>query len=190
MIHESPTFVSGDSRVPYSGRMPPLTKIDGASPPRARTPRPTPVALVNVETTPAWDHDRFRQYVLKAATAAGFQFETTADLSRLIGINRSILSKWFRGTEQLGMENLRRLAAATKAPLTDLLILAGRSGTEEISRLEPPQAAELPHPLAREISHMLADDSPIPEDERALLERLIDRVVAPERRWMRRRRTG
>ncbi len=46
---------------------------------------------------------------------------------------------------------------------------------------------EVPHPLAAEITRMLAPDSPLPDEERALLVALLDRVVAPSRRLMRRK---
>jgi transcriptional regulator with XRE-family HTH domain len=43
-------------------------------------------------------------------------------------------------------------------------------------------------PLLRELGAMLADDSPIPPDDRQALRTIVDRLVAPYRPQMRRRR--
>jgi transcriptional regulator with XRE-family HTH domain len=45
-------------------------------------------------------------------------------------------------------------------------------------------------PLLRELGAMLADDSPIPPEDRQALRTIVDRLVAPYRPQMRRRRAG
>jgi transcriptional regulator with XRE-family HTH domain len=45
-------------------------------------------------------------------------------------------------------------------------------------------------PLLRELGAMLADDSPIPPDDRQALRTIVDRLLAPYRPQMRRRRAG
>jgi transcriptional regulator with XRE-family HTH domain len=45
-------------------------------------------------------------------------------------------------------------------------------------------------PLLRELGAMLADDSPLPADDRQALRTIVDRLVAPYRPQMRRRRAG
>jgi transcriptional regulator with XRE-family HTH domain len=45
-------------------------------------------------------------------------------------------------------------------------------------------------PLLRELGAMLADDSPIPPDDRQALRTIVDRLVAPYRPQMRRRRAN
>lgn len=46
------------------------------------------------------------------------------------------------------------------------------------------------NPLARELDRMLADDSPMPADQRAALSSLADSLMNPYRTYMRRRRAG
>jgi transcriptional regulator with XRE-family HTH domain len=51
-----------------------------------------------------------------------------------------------------------------------------------------PTAAAEADPLLRELGAMLADDSPLPADDRQALRTIVDRLVAPYRPQMRRRR--
>ncbi len=136
-----------------------------------------------------WDHERFREYVLTSAANAGIVVETTADLSRATGIPRAPISKWFRGIEQPGVKNLRKLAAGIKAPLVELLVLAGRSSSDELGSDEPrPVAVLLVDPLAQEVAQMLDTASPIPAEDKAHFRAMLELLVASQRKWMPKRR--
>lgn len=137
----------------------------------------------------SWDHEQFKAYVLNIAANSGV--DKTADLARKSGIKPGMISKWFRGVEQPSVGSLQRLAGSLNAPLVDLLVLAGRAGRDELSLDAAPSVPDVVgHPLAREIHKMLADDSPIPPEDRTVLETVIDRVIEPYRKTMRRRRAA
>jgi hypothetical protein len=46
------------------------------------------------------------------------------------------------------------------------------------------------HPVVRELALMLADDSPIPGPDRHALELVLDRMIDPYRKVVRRRRSA
>lgn len=145
-------------------------------------------------TPPSWDHRAFREYVIAHAKGLGIA-ESTADLSRATGIGRSMLSKWFSGSERPSPRSLERLAAVLErgiprrpdqpSALDDLMQLAGWSKARD--ELPTPPPAPERHPLAVELDHMLGENSRLSEEDRDVLAGLVDRVLAGWRRDGRRR---
>lgn len=136
-----------------------------------------------------WDHEAFKTYVLRAAANRGL--DRQADISRATGISGSLLSKWFHGFERPSMASLHKLADGLVVPFRDLVILSGRASSDELDGsevIEPPDDG-LP-PLARELARMLAEESPLSDDQRHTLTVVIDHAVGPYRPYMRRRRSA
>lgn len=134
-----------------------------------------------------WDHEAFKAYVVAAAANLN-DVTSQADIARAIDIAPSLLSKWFRGTEVPSLDSQKKIVAKLPGTtLDDLLRLTGRIDGGEPPTLTAVRAA---HPLARELDDMLADTSPIVDTDREVLVTLVDRVIDPYRRVMRRRRTA
>jgi hypothetical protein len=53
-----------------------------------------------------------------------------------------------------------------------------------------PAARPAAHPLVHDLARVLADDSPIPRADREALETVLDRMLEPYRRLLRRRKSG
>ncbi|MGN9802021.1 helix-turn-helix domain-containing protein [Micromonospora sp. L32] len=136
-------------------------------------------------TQPSWDHRAFREYVIARAKGLGVA-DSTAELGRHVGIGRSMLSKWFSGSERPSPASLEKLAKGLRAPIDDLMQLAGWSKVG--AALPTPPPPEL-HPLAAEVDQMLGDNSRLSEEDREALAGLVDRVLAgwrPQRNGRRR----
>lgn len=131
------------------------------------------LGFVPVTTQPSWDHRALREYVIARAKGLGVA-DSTAELGRHVGIGRSMLSKWFSGSERPSPASLEKLAKGLNAPKGDLLALAGwvdRPATAE-ELAAPPQR----DPLIAEMELGLSDDSWLSEEERAIARDLLERV--------------
>lgn len=109
---------------------------------------------------------------------------TRNELARRVGISPSSLSRWINGHVRPEHDKLETLARVIGADLDDVLARAGygRPATEITS-------LQLAHPLALEIDLMLANNSPLSRADRDMLEKIIDRMIDPHRKVMRRRRS-
>jgi transcriptional regulator with XRE-family HTH domain len=136
-----------------------------------------------------WDANGFKQYILAAAANLP-AVETQADIARVTGVTPSLLSKWFRGVEQPSLPSLRRVAEGLRVPLVDLIRLSGRADDLDLDERPMPPAPVLSDPLARLIDQMLDVESPLSQADRDYIRTVVERVVEPYRRAMRRRRTG
>jgi transcriptional regulator with XRE-family HTH domain len=133
-----------------------------------------------------WDYEAFKTYVVTAAAnLPGVQSQ--ADIARAIGVGASLLSKWFRGDEKPSLDSLEKIERLPGAKLDDLLKLTGRRSSDGQPTV-PPVAMRPVHALARELDAMLDEGSPIALADKEVLVTLVDRVVDPYRRTMRRRR--
>lgn len=113
--------------------------------------------------------------------------ERASDLGRATGINPSLISRWQQDKMVPGMSSLQKLAGPLRTPVQELAARAGHlAGQAPADSAEP----ERPHPLVLDLARMLAEDSPLPDDEREVLATLVDRVIAPYRRHWRRRRSA
>jgi transcriptional regulator with XRE-family HTH domain len=150
---------------------------------RARVRSRNDLGFEPVTTQPSWDHRAFREYVISRAKGLGIA-ETTAELGRATGIGRSMLSKWFSGSERPSPRSLEKLSEGLRAPIDDLMQLAGWSKAS--TGLPTPPEPEC-HPLVAELDQMLGGNSRLSEEDRDLLAGLVDRVLAGWRHNGRRR---
>lgn len=136
-------------------------------------------------TQPSWDHRAFREYVISHAKGLGIA-ESTADLSRASGIGRSMLSKWFSGSERPSPRSLERLAEALHSPtaLDDLMQLAGWSRARDELPTPPPVLERDPEIL--ELERMLSDTSRLTDDEKDALRAQLRLVISMARNQQRR----
>src|SRR5438552_8841175 len=76
---------------------------------RAGDDRRSPTApLVSFHVRNGWDHEAFRDYILRAAANVPGT-DRQADIARIVVIIPSLLSKWFRGLEQPSDASLRKV---------------------------------------------------------------------------------
>jgi transcriptional regulator with XRE-family HTH domain len=161
------------------------TELPTTRPPRARLRDANDLELFRVGNS--WDHRAFRDYVITAAANLP-NVKTQADIARVAGIVPSLLSKWFRGLEQPNIASLDKLATGLQVPLRDLVALSGRLPESEVGERPTPPPPILVHPLARDLDAILSPSSPVPAEDRAALETVLDRMIDPYRRLIRRRR--
>lgn len=119
------------------------------------------------------------------AEAITEHYDSDADFARQAGVSSSAVSRWVSGQTVPSVAMIERIAPWLRVPASTLIAivhpqLVGVEGDDQ----------QRSHPLARELDRMLDDASPVPIDERQVLETIVDRVVAPYRRHFRRRRTG
>lgn len=133
-------------------------------------------------TPPSWDHQAFREYVIARAKGLGIA-ESTADLSRASSIGRSMLSKWFNGSERPSPRSLERLAGALHAPIDDLMQLAGWSKARD--ELPTPPPLDEREPDLAELERMLSDTSRLTADDKAAVRAQVHLVVLMAREKLR-----
>lgn len=113
-----------------------------------------------------------------------------AELARRTGVGQATISRWIYKPGRPDVEKLRLLASSLDVEFEQLLSIAGygepaENITEALATLRPDV-----DPLAEELSAMLADGSPLPEDDREFLRHTVNRLMDPYRKAMRRRRTA
>ena len=91
--------------------------------------------------------------------------------------------RWISGEQRPTISSIERIAPVLGRSITDMVTAAYPDRT---GRRVPSQAQV--HPLAHELGRILADDSPVPADEREALASVLDRILDPYRRDLRRRR--
>lgn len=113
---------------------------------------------------------RFGRYLRALMDAKGYSSD--AELSRATGVDSSMISKWWSGT-QPNIHSLRKLAPHLGVRVGDLIVNAELATPEELGMVgePPPPPPPAPRdPLIRKVAAALADDS-IPSDERDRLRR-------------------
>jgi transcriptional regulator with XRE-family HTH domain len=125
----------------------------------------------------------FGVYLKEAILAA--RFETPTHFARAVGTDPSVVLRWLSEEQRPTIRSIERIAPVLGRSINELVRAAYPD------RLSGP-APEVPamHPLVHEVARMLADDSPIPRADREALETVLDRLVDPYRKVLRRRRTG
>lgn len=152
--------------------------------PGLREPDPTALDFVRMRTADAgFDHEKFQDYVVKCAFAQGI--EGRAALATTSGINRSSLSKWYTGEEQPSIVSLKKLASVIRAPINDLLVLAGHMAADELGKLPVPPSPPKVRPVVSNLAKVLAEDSPLSQATKDQIETLVGLVVDPALREMR-----
>lgn len=117
-------------------------------------------------------------------------------LAGRMGVAQATISRWIYRSMQPETNKLNQLADEFKLDdqqRAEMFRLAGHNVASATIRAEITAEAEVVravHPIAAEIRRMLDAGSPIPDGDRQLLETLLDRVIDPYRKVMRRRKTG
>ena len=125
----------------------------------------------------------FGLYLKEAILAA--RFPTPTHFARAVGTDPSVVLRWLSEEQRPTIRSIERIAPVLGKTINELVIAAYPD------RLSG-QAASAPatHPLVHELARMLAEDSPIPRADRDALETVLDRLLEPYRRLLRRRKSG
>jgi hypothetical protein len=93
--------------------------------------------------------------------------------------------RWLSEEQRPTIRSIERIAPLLGRSINELVVAAypDRLGVSA-------PAAPAVHPLVHELGRMLAEDSPIPQPDRLALETVLDRMVDPYRKVMRRRRSA
>jgi|tagenome__1003787_1003787.scaffolds.fasta_scaffold19666343_1 transcriptional regulator with XRE-family HTH domain len=125
----------------------------------------------------------FGVYLKKAIHAA--RFPTPTHFARAAGTDPSVVLRWLSEEQRPTIRSIERIAPILGKTINELVLAAYPD------RLAGPAPAPVPaHPMVHELGRMLADDSPIPAADRRALETVLDRMLDPYRKVMRRRRTA
>lgn len=117
----------------------------------------------------------FPEYLRQAIPGMGYQ--TPTEFARAAGISSSVVSRWLNGQVRPDVPLLERVAPYLGAKLSTLVRIA----YPEIDEGLPIEEAAPLHPLAAELQRRLGPQSNLPTDERDILARIVDSVLAPYR---------
>jgi len=125
----------------------------------------------------------FGGYLKEAIRAA--RFPTPTHFARAAGTDPSVVLRWLSGEQRPTIRSIERIAPVLGRSIPEIVVAAypDRVGGPQTA---PPAA----HPLVHELGRILAQDSPVPEPDRAALESVLDRMLDPYRKVLRRRRSA
>ena len=125
----------------------------------------------------------FGDYLKEALQTAGFP--TPTHFARAAGTDPSVVLRWLSGEQRPTIRSIERIAPVLGRGINEIVVAAypDRVGG-------PPPAPPVTHPLVHELGRILAADSPIPEADRVALETVLDRMLDPYRKVLRRRRSA
>jgi transcriptional regulator with XRE-family HTH domain len=125
----------------------------------------------------------FGGYLKEAIQAA--RFPTPTHFARAAGTDPSVVLRWLSGEQRPTIRSIERIAPVLGRSIPEIVVAAypDRVGG-------PSPAPPATHPLVHELSRILAPDSPVPEQDRAALESVLDRMLDPYRKVLRRRRSA
>ena len=126
----------------------------------------------------------FGAYLRDAILAAGFT--TPTQFAREVGTDPSVVLRWISGEQRPTISSIERIAPVLGRSITDMVTAAY---PDRMGQPLPGAPVQI-HPLAYELGRILAEDSPVSPDERAALATVLDRLLEPYRRDLRRRRPG
>lgn len=121
----------------------------------------------------------FGAYLKEAIRAAGFP--TPTHFARAAGTDPSVVLRWLSEEQRPTIRSIDRIAPVLGLTVNELVVAAYPD------RLAAPGPV-IQNALVAELTTMLAVDSPLPEADRRALEALLDRMIDPYRKVMRRRR--
>jgi hypothetical protein len=125
----------------------------------------------------------FGVYLKEAILAA--RFPTPTHFARAVGTDPSVVLRWLSEEQRPTIRSIERIAPMLGKTINELVLAAYPD------RLGGPAPDSSPaHPLVHELARMLAEDSPIPRADRDALETVLDRMLDPYRKLLRRRRSG
>jgi transcriptional regulator with XRE-family HTH domain len=123
----------------------------------------------------------FGAYLKDAIRAAGFP--TPTHFARAAGTDPSVVLRWLSEEQRPTIRSIDRIAPVLGRTINELVLAAYPDRLAD-----PVEPAE--NPLVRELATMLADDSPLAPEDRRALQTVLDRMIDPYRKVMRRRRSA
>ena len=133
--------------------------------------------------TPSTPEPGFGGYLKEAIQAA--RFPTPTHFARAAGTDPSVVLRWLSGEQRPTIRSIERIAPVLGRSIPEIVVAAYPDRVGEQPAAPPPA-----HPLVHELSRILAPDSPVPEPDRAALESVLDRMLDPYRKILRRRRSA
>jgi len=125
----------------------------------------------------------FGAYLKEAIQAA--RFPTPTHFARAVGTDPSVVLRWLSEEQRPTIRSIERIAPVLGKSINELVLAAYPD------RLHPAQtSAPATHPLVHELALMLAEDSPIPAPDQHALATVLDRMIDPYRKVLRRRRSA
>ena len=125
----------------------------------------------------------FGLYLKEAILAA--RFPTPTHFARAVGTDPSVVLRWLSEEQRPTIRSIERIAPMLGKTMNEVVLAAY---PDRLGLPVPP--APQRHPLAHELDLMLADESPISASDRHALESVLDRMLDPYRKVMRRRRSA
>jgi transcriptional regulator with XRE-family HTH domain len=125
----------------------------------------------------------FGVYLKEAILAA--RFPTPTHFARAAGTDPSVVLRWLSEEQRPTIKSIERIAPVLGRSINEIVLAAY---PDRLSG--PAPAAPAAHPLVHELARLLDADSPIPRADREALETVLDRMIDPYRRLMRRRKSG
>lgn len=119
---------------------------------------------------------QFGLFVLKAMARAGFK--NTSQLAKAAGLQPSVVFRWSHGLADPSLKGLAQLAQPLGVRLGELV---AQAYPEDFDDLSAGSGIE----LAAEVALMLDPASPLPPDDREIIEVMLDRFLEPYRRKLR-----
>ncbi|HKT02357.1 MAG TPA: helix-turn-helix transcriptional regulator [Rugosimonospora sp.] len=126
----------------------------------------------------------FGAYLKEAILAA--HFPTPTHFARAVGTDPSVVLRWLSGEQRPTIRSIERIAPVLGKTINEMVLAAYPDRLGGDTQAVVPQL----HPMAYELGRMLAADSPIPQGDREALETVLDRMLEPYRKLMRRRRSA
>jgi transcriptional regulator with XRE-family HTH domain len=135
-------------------------------------------------TPPSAPEPGFGGYLKEAIQAA--RFPTPTHFARAVGTDPSVVLRWLSGEQRPTIRSIERIAPVLGRSIHDLVVAAypDRVGAG------PQATPAATHPLVHELDRILAPDSPVPEADRKALETVLERMLDPYRKVLRRRRSA
>jgi transcriptional regulator with XRE-family HTH domain len=124
----------------------------------------------------------FGSYLRDAIHAAGFA--TPTHFAREVGTDPSVVLRWISEEQRPTIRSIERIAPVLGRSINEVVHAAY---PDRLGLSDQPAASRL-HPIAYDIGRVLADDSPVSLEDRRALESVLDRMIDPYRRELRRRR--
>lgn len=125
----------------------------------------------------------FGVYLRDAIHAAGYA--TPTQFARRVGTDPSVVLRWINEEQRPTIRSIERIAPELGRSINEMVHAAYPDRLSDTGPISAPL-----HPLAADLGRILGDDSPVPESERAALATVLERMLEPYRREMRRRRSA
>ncbi len=123
----------------------------------------------------------FGDYLRNAIHAAGFA--TPTQFARAVNTDPSVVLRWLSEDQRPTIRSLERVAPKLGKSINEMV---GAAYPDRLGDATPATGARL-HTLGYEVGRMLASDSPISVADRDALTAVLNRMLEPYRRDMRRR---